>query len=599
MSTRAYHPNQQHDTPQLRDRDREFLAARAIAPDVAAERGYTATDGGNLAALGFSRTQQALGAGLLIKVHTVDGGVAYQLLRPDTPRVDDDGKAGPKYEVPAGQRLVIDAHPRIRPQLGNPTVPLLICESAPKADACISLGYVAISVNGVWGWRGTNEHGGKTILTDFEAIALNDRPVVIAFDSDTWTNHHVADATERLGAYLSRKGHVRVCRIPTAPDGSKQGIDDYIASGGDIAQLLADAVPLGQFTLERPRPLEPEHDHDAAYWQARAEAAEQRYSSVIQTLNNPTFTPTEAVVAIRAMIEYERLAAAGQVDGKRATLYLPELTKPIYTDRDTGRVLERHEVYQRRDQGTLDDTTDRHASLAPATASRALKTVAERSHAFVIAEMKDPTTGKTRLTMEPVHAVTRETMDTLATTFVQVDRRRGKHKPKDPRLANLEPCPACDDTADVVILAEAYCGSCDQHLGTLPRQRIPAPFQNETVETGATIEGVAPSPPSRTSRRSKRNGTPKSWESRTWQADEIDPELAGYTAPVQTETDPLPADPQPPLRLEERRGSSDGRCSICQTATLYTPESQARGTCTRCERARVAASPVAIAAGGD
>ena len=289
------------DTAPLRERDIEFLQARAIDPAVAVERGYRSTDGAQLAALGFSRTQAALGDGLLIPVHTADGDIAYPLLRPDTPRLTEDDKAGPKYEVPAGQRLVIDCHPRIRHQLGDPRIPLLICESAPKADACISLGYVAISVNGVWGWRGTNELDGKTILPDFEAIALNDRPIVLTFDSDVWTNHHVADAVERLGAFLSRKAKVRVCRIPTGPDGKKQGVDDYIARGGDIAQLLADAVPLSRFIDERPRLATVEDDDDADYWKSRALAAEERHRQFMHAMRCPNPSIRKAIPTLAAV----------------------------------------------------------------------------------------------------------------------------------------------------------------------------------------------------------------------------------------------------------------------------------------------------------
>jgi len=230
----------------LREQDQAFLTARAIDPDVASERGYT-TANGNLAALGFSETQCALGEGLLIPIHAVDGGIAFNQLRPDTPRTTSDGKPGPKYETPAGARLAIDAHPRVRPQLGNPKRRLIVCESAPKADACISRGEVAVAVVGVWGWRGSNNQGGKALLPDWEAIAINDREIVLTFDSDVWTNPHVRLAVERLGAYLSRKAKVKVCRIPANGDGSKQGIDDFIASGGNLDQLIADAVRFDQF----------------------------------------------------------------------------------------------------------------------------------------------------------------------------------------------------------------------------------------------------------------------------------------------------------------------------------------------------------------
>jgi len=566
------------DTTPLRERDVEFLQVRAIDPAVAAERGYT-TAPGNLGQLGFSQTQAELGAGLLIPVHTVDGEVAYPLFRPDTPRRNDNGKAGPKYEVPAGQSLVIDAHPRIRHQLGNPTVPLLICESAPKADACISLGYVAISVNGVWGWRHTNEYDGKTIVPCFEKIALNGRRVVIAFDSDAWTNPDVADAVERLGRWHDRKAKVLVLRIPPPPEDKKQGIDDFIASGGDLDALIADAVPFGRFLEERPRRSEPESepdDNDAAAWKARYEAernrrraAEKRHSDVVQIINNPSFSPAESVAYLRAQFEYERLASAGKTDGRRATLYLPELAKTIYTDRHTGRVLDDGEVYERRQRKELDTTAAKHQSMAPATISKALRTVAERSKAFVIAEMPDPKTGKPRLTMEPLHATTRETMEAVALAFVQVDRRRGKHKPKDPRLATIEPCAECGADTDVVIKADAYCTSCGDHLGALPDERIAAPFQNETESPALLEDPSSPSPHVLKTLKTKRSDVDTGfWTARERHFAEPEPD----EPPFQTETVPMDpvlglcSDCRRPLRNAEERAF--GRHSYdCTTPT--------------------------------
>jgi hypothetical protein len=284
----------------LRECDRAFLAARAIDATVAAERGYTATDGAQLAASGFSQTQAALGAGLLIPIHAVDGGIVYHQLRPDTPRHNDNGTPR-KYEVPAGQRMVLDCHPRVRHQLGNPRVPLFITESAPKGDALVSKGYVAVALNGCWGWRGSSPDGGKVVLADFENVALNGRDIFIAFDSDAWTNPNVADATERLGAWLDRKARVRILRIPAAPDGTKMGIDDYIASGGDLDALIATAVPLGRFVDERPRRPDPDDDDDADYWRSRALAAEARHRSFMNALRCPNPSVRKAIPTLAAI----------------------------------------------------------------------------------------------------------------------------------------------------------------------------------------------------------------------------------------------------------------------------------------------------------
>ena len=133
--------------------------------------------------------------------------------RPDNPRHKANGDAV-KYETPAGAHLVIDVPPTAQPQLDDPAVPLLITEGERKADSAVSAGACCIDVLGVWGWRGTNEHGGKTALSDWHAIALNGREVYIVFDSDVITNPKVRSALDELGAFLQRKrARVRYCDL--------------------------------------------------------------------------------------------------------------------------------------------------------------------------------------------------------------------------------------------------------------------------------------------------------------------------------------------------------------------------------------------------
>lgn len=63
-------------------------------------------------------------------------------------------------------------------------MPLLITEGVRKADAAVSVGLCCVALMGTWCWRGTNDAGGKTLLADFESIALNGRTVYVVFDSD-------------------------------------------------------------------------------------------------------------------------------------------------------------------------------------------------------------------------------------------------------------------------------------------------------------------------------------------------------------------------------------------------------------------------------
>ena len=215
----------------------ELIAASAISADVAAARGYrTITTKAELRRLGFSE-RQASAPALLLPVHDVASETPFYQIRPDQPRIAD-GKAL-KYETPRGTRMVVDVPPASRPMLGDPKVPVFITEGIRKADAGASAGLCAIDLIGVWNWRGTNPEGGKTLLADFESIALNGRDVYICYDSDVMTKAAVRLACERLAAVLeNREAHVRYVLLPALPDGKKQGLDDFLASGATVDDLL-------------------------------------------------------------------------------------------------------------------------------------------------------------------------------------------------------------------------------------------------------------------------------------------------------------------------------------------------------------------------
>lgn len=214
-----------------------------IDPAVIQERGYeTVTDLARTFELGFtSRTQKKL-FGLAIPLWTVDGVVESFQMRPVIPNVDAKGKAR-KYESIRGRFIDIDCHPRIRKDLGNPSVPLWITEGVKKADSAISQGLCCIALTGVWNFRGTNPQGGRTELAAWDKIAISGRTIYIAYDSDAWEKDSILLAMIRLGGLLARRGaNVRWIRIPT-PDGRKVGLDDFFVGGGTVQQLMAVATP--------------------------------------------------------------------------------------------------------------------------------------------------------------------------------------------------------------------------------------------------------------------------------------------------------------------------------------------------------------------
>ena len=236
----------------LFDQHRKLLADSGVSDEVADERGYVSEDTKKgMERRGFGQAQRNVPA-LLIPLHNVWGQPAGWQARPDDPRMKD-GKVL-KYETPMGSKMLIDCPPRVQPHLGDPTRPLVITEGSRKADAGVTAGLDCIALLGVWNWRGTNESGGKLALPDWEAIALNDRPVYICFDSDVLWKPEVHQALGRLKSLLGARGaDMAVIYLPPGEAGIKVGLDDYLAEGHTVAELLA----LASTELRSLRPPEP------------------------------------------------------------------------------------------------------------------------------------------------------------------------------------------------------------------------------------------------------------------------------------------------------------------------------------------------------
>ncbi len=222
-----------------------------IMADLIQSRGYrTVTKKSHLKELGFKDAQCHVPA-LLIPIYNVQGNIALYQARPDSPRIKE-GKPI-KYETLAGSLMALDCHPSIRHQLQDPNIPLWITEGIKKGDCLVSHGCCAIALLGVWNWRGSNEHGGKTALPDWESIALNGRLVYLAFDSDVMVKRGVYQALARLSCFLTHRGaRVQYIYLPGGETGAKLGVDDYLVQGHTIADLLA----LATDQLQEPLPTE-------------------------------------------------------------------------------------------------------------------------------------------------------------------------------------------------------------------------------------------------------------------------------------------------------------------------------------------------------
>jgi hypothetical protein len=218
------------------------LASSVISVEVADERGYVSADTrAQLERYGFGEKQRRVPA-MVMPLHSVIGEIAGYQVRPDDPRVLKGKPA--KYETRAGQRMMLDVPPRVRPLLGNPAIPLVITEGPLKADAAVSAGLCCVALLGVWSWRGKNEANGSTALADFEYLALKGRLVVVCFDSDAMLKEQVHEAMARFGKLLEHRGaDVAYAYLPHGVHGAKTGLDDWLAAGHVGTELFDLATP--------------------------------------------------------------------------------------------------------------------------------------------------------------------------------------------------------------------------------------------------------------------------------------------------------------------------------------------------------------------
>ncbi|VTS01851.1 DNA/RNA helicase, superfamily II OS=Thermoanaerobacterium thermosaccharolyticum M0795 GN=Thethe_02112 PE=4 SV=1: DUF3854: DUF927 [Gemmata massiliana] len=202
---------------------------------------------------------KALGP-VLVYPHYDRGGqpLDHATVKPDRPRARGDKPGKVKYENPRGRpnRLYVPAGARAA--LADPTAELTITEGCKKALAATQHGFPCVSLPGVWNWvapreqRGGKRTGRLALNDDLAGVTWTGRRVHIVFDSDAGTNPDVARAERALAGALRRHGaDVRVVRLPTEPDGTKNGLDDFLVRHG--AGALRELVGHAPASPEKPR----------------------------------------------------------------------------------------------------------------------------------------------------------------------------------------------------------------------------------------------------------------------------------------------------------------------------------------------------------
>src|ERR687897_1843287 len=182
--------------------------------------------------------------GIVFPVHTLDGGIFYRL-RPDNP-----GRF-PKYMQPKGHPNRLDVHPRQHERIKRSGGRRYVTEGERKVDAGVSRDVLMVGQSGVF--NGQRDKG-AALIDDWYELPLDGEEYAICYDSDIETNENVQLAADRLARLLQAEGaRVFITLLPPAPDGSKQGLDDFFVNGGTVKQLEMLTTPYEAAVIERVR----------------------------------------------------------------------------------------------------------------------------------------------------------------------------------------------------------------------------------------------------------------------------------------------------------------------------------------------------------
>lgn len=147
-------------------------------------------------------------------------------------RLPDGSK--PKYLSPKGKGNRIYFSPLLKQEALASKKPIFITEGEKCADSANHHGFPTVGLSGVCSWKDkAHPHG----LPELREIKLSaGRKVYLVFDSDISTNEHVENAAQALAKHLATPGpdscQVFILQLPCELDGSKNGVDDFLARYG-------------------------------------------------------------------------------------------------------------------------------------------------------------------------------------------------------------------------------------------------------------------------------------------------------------------------------------------------------------------------------
>jgi hypothetical protein len=194
-------------------------------------------------------------------------GYRLRVDHPDTEkRADGTTKIIGKYRAARGSSNMLYCAPDARAALAS-DVPVVITEGEKKGLALWRLArhgqaagdvprWAPVALSGVWNWRGrtgesTDEdtgevHAMKGPISDWSALDLESRKVIILFDADVRTNDSIRNARARLAEFLIEEKLAEVHLMDVPKSAGVKGVDDWIAAAGPevvLAAIERDAKP--------------------------------------------------------------------------------------------------------------------------------------------------------------------------------------------------------------------------------------------------------------------------------------------------------------------------------------------------------------------
>ena len=137
----------------------------------------------------------------------------------------------------------------------KPDAPLFITEGEKKAAKATLEGFPCVGLTGVFGF--VDKEAG--FLPELDELNFKHRAVYIVYDSDIIGKTLVRQAELRLGVELMNRGaQVLSVRLPSEPDGEKNGLDDFLVSYGKEAleRLIEAAKPVFETQITEDTPTD-------------------------------------------------------------------------------------------------------------------------------------------------------------------------------------------------------------------------------------------------------------------------------------------------------------------------------------------------------